>query len=537
MKKIVIVISCLLFAVVVVNAQTDCESMLEAANKYYNEGNFEKAAKMYQLIQKDCGSNFGGAVAKLKDCNHKLKEDEDFGKCTTLAACKDYLKNYPDGRYVDRVQQIRDGIIKSSVNVAEDDKAFQECITKEDYMEYLRKHPYGRHFSQARAIVTQFEEDELYENCTTESNCDAYLKAYPNGRYYMEVLEMKNAFEEERLRKERKAAETAYMNIKEIDFANAFAVGDVIAPYGSSMYVSEIRYLAPRITYDALLDDTRLISLFCKIIRPDGSLMNNSESPSGYTFSTIFRVQMGNDNLYELPRWGSDDMGSFDIDGTYRFELWFSDHRVYQTSFVVEDRNTPLSRGKWRTALKKCCDNVTYRKENGSFYKGQTYYGTRLGLGLYCLQGIFYDIGIWQGGKLDGMGITIASPGSMVSNCTDCEYYVGEFSSGEKSGRGSCYDKYGNLLYRGSFANNAPVQTYPTIGYDSYKFECIEYSSGDYYVGETYNEKPHGMGIFVGKGGDMWYGEWKYGNREGYGIYMPYQGDVSTGTWKNDTQQ
>ena len=537
MKKYFITISFLLLAVAIVQAQTECESMLDAANKYYNEGKYDKAAKMYQLIQEECDSNYGGAAVKLTDCNHKLKEDEDYEKCTTISACNYYLKNYPNGRYINQVQSVRAELIKASVNVAEDDNAYNNCVTEEDFREYMAHNPYGRHIAQAKAMITQFEEEKAYENCVTMSDCDIYLKTYPRGKYLTEVLAKKEALEAERIRKEKEAAKTAYMNIKEIDFANTLAGGTIIDDYGATFYVSEIQYLASRITYDGLLDDTRLISLFCKIIRPDGSLMNKSESPSGYTFSTIFRVQMGNDNLYEFPRWGSDDMGSFDIAGTYRFELWFSDHRVYQTSFVVEDRNTPLSCGKWRTALMKCCDNVTYRKENGSFYKGQTYYGTRLGLGLYCLQGIFYDIGIWQDGKLNGMGLTIASPGSMVSNCTDCEYYVGEFSSGEKSGRGSCYDKYGNLLYRGSFANNAPAQTYPTIGYDSYKFECIEYSSGDYYVGETYQGKPHGMGIYIWSSGDMWYGDWKNGNREGYGIYMLYQGDVSAGTWKNDTQQ
>lgn len=542
MKRIVVVIGCLLAVITVGQAQTDCERMLEAADTYYNEGDYANAAKMYKIIQEECpdknspDSNYGGAAAKLRKCNYKLKEDEYFEKCITIAACNDYLENYPNGRYVARVQQKRAEIIKANANAAEDDLAYQNCFTKEDCLEYMKKYPYGRHVAQVKAMLAQFEEDEAYENCFTESDCETYLKTYPDGKYYSKVLEKKNAFEAERLRKEREAAKTAYMNIKEIDFANTLAGGTIIDDYGATFYVSEIQYLASRITYDGLLDDTRLISLFCKIFRPDGTLMYRPESPSGYTFSTIFRVQTGHNNLYEFPVWGSDS-DSYDVAGTYRFELWFEGSRIYRTSFVVEDKNTTLSRGNWRTALKKCCDYVTYSSGNGSFYKGQTYYGIRLGLGLYCSQGIFYDIGNWERGQKNGMGLSITFPGGMVSNCPDCEYYVGEFSSDVKSGKGTCYDKYGNLIYWGTFVNDKPTEIYPTTGYDSYKFESLEYYSGDYYVGETYQGKPHGKGIYIWNSGDMWYGDWKNGSRDGYGIYMQYQGSVSTGTWKGDIQQ
>lgn len=539
MKKLLVVIVCIWGIIPLALAQSDCESMLEAANKYYNEGKYEKACKMYQLIQKDCGNNFGGAASKLKDCNHKLKEDEDFGKCTTMAACNDYLKNYPDGRYVDRVQQIRDGIIKSSVNVAEDDKAYQECITKEDYLEYLKKYPYGRHVRQARAMLALFVEEEDYENCISEWDCEAYLKTYPHGRYYSEVLAKKNEFEEERMRKEKEAAKTAYMNIRKVDFANTHSSGTLIDVYGATLYINDIQYLTPRISYDGLLDNTKLITLFYKFIKPDGTLMYKSNSPSGYTYFNYFNVQPGVNNLYELPAWGSDNDGYY-VAGTYKFELWFDDSRIYQTSFEVVDLENALSRGNWRMALKRCCDYVSHTDED-TYYKGQYFNYLRSGLGMYSWKGDWYYIGSWSSGYRNGVEIEIPPQGCTLSNCPDCEYYVGEVSSTQnstqKSGTGTCYDKYGNLIYKGSFVNNRPTQSYPTIGYDSYKFECIEYSWGDYYVGETYNGKPHGKGIYIWRSGDMWYGDWKFGDRNGYGINMLYQGPVEAGTWENDIKQ
>lgn len=535
MKRIVFVMFCLLLFASVAQAQTDCEKKLKAANDYYNRGEYAKAAKMYMKIQTDCSENYGGAAAKLVDCNQKLKEDDDFGKCTTMAACNDYLKNYPNGKYVDRVQQIRDGIIKSSINVAEDDKAYQDCITQEDYSEYLRKHPYGRHVSQARAMLKQFEEDEAYENCITESDCDAYLASFPDGLHYSEILAKKNVFEEERLRKEREAAKTAYMNIRVVDFANTHSGGTVIDDYGAPLYISDIHYLTPRISYDAILDETRQIAIFYKIFRPDGTLMCKTESPFGYTFSHIFKVQPGYYNLYELPAWGSDSDGYYEA-GIYRFELWFEGSRVYQTSFEIIDRENALSRGSWRTAIKKCCENVSYNFGNGASYKGQYENGRRSGLGMYSWKGIDFYIGDWSSGERNGIGIKITPVGCMVLNCPDCEYYVGGFSSDVKSGTGSCYDKYGNLIYLGNFVNDHPTQGYPMTDYDNYKFECIAYFGGDYYVGETYNGKPHGKGIYIWSNGDMWYGDWKYGNGDGNGINMLYQGQVSAGPWKNDAE-
>lgn len=542
MKRIVFVMVYLFAVAFVVQAQTDCEIKLKAANEYYNKGDYAKAAKMYMKIQTECSENYGGAAAKLIDCNRKLKEDEDFGRCTTLTTCNNYLKNYPDGRYIDRVQQIRDGIIKSSVNVAEDDKAYQDCVTKEDYLEYLKKHSYGRHIRQARAMLAQFEEDEDYENCISESECEAYLKTYPHGRYYSEVLAKKNVFEEERLRKEKEAAKTAYMNIREVDFANTHSSGTLIDAYGATLYISEIQYLTPRISYDGLLDDTKLITLFYKFIRPDGTLMYKSNSPSDYSYFNYISVQPGSNNLYELPAWGSDNDGYY-VAGTYKFELWFEDSRIYQTSFEVVDLENALSHGHWRMALQKCCDYVSHSDENSS-YKGLYYNYLRSGLGMYSYKvtssykGISYYIGDWIAGERNGVGILITPSGYTMSNCPDCEYFVGEVSSIYKSGSGTCYDKYGNLIYKGTFVNDRPAQSYPSSGeYDNYKFECIEYSWGDYYVGETYLGKPHGKGFYIWRSGDMWYGDWRFGDRNGYGISMLYQGPVSAGIWENDIEQ
>ena len=469
MKRIIYVFVCLLAAVTVAQAQTDCENMLKAADEYNNKGDYKKAAKMYRLIKEECSNNYGGVETKIKDCNRKLKEAQ---------------------------QKQSD----AQNNIRETDRI-------------------------------RAKEDEAYLKCTSETACDEYLEAYPNGRYYVKVLQMKEQFEEE----EREAAKTAYMTIRNIEFANTDKEGNILNPYGFAMYSSEIRYLKPRIVYDGILDESMFVRLFWKIIAPDGSLKTSANSPSGYTYSDFSWVQPGTGNLFQLSGMGNSEGGVFGP-GNYRFELWYEDAKIYNVAFVVKEMENALLRGVWRTALEQCCEIVMKRYDNSS-YKGQLYDGSRSGLGMYSWNDGDYYIGGWKSGSKEGRGIYIIGSSGYVRNCPDCIYYVGGWSSSAKSGTGTCYDKFGNLIYEGGFADDKPTGSYPMTGYDSYKFECKEYSNGAYYVGETYNGKRHGKGIYIWSSGDMWYGDWNNGERDGYGIYMPYQGSVSTGTWKGDTKQ
>lgn len=541
MKRIVFIIVILLLAFTVAQAQTECESMLEAANTYYDNGDYAKAAKMYKMLQEECDSNFGGAAAKLKDCNYKLKEDADFKKCTSIAACDAYLETYPNGRYVAKVRQKRSGFVKAQM-MAEEDALYHNCTTEEDCEEYLETYPEGRYVTQVSAMLEQLvaerEEDEAYARCTNELACEEYIRDYPNGRYYWKVVAKKNTLEAERLHREREAAKTAYMNIQKIEFANVNKAGDIINSYGFTMYDADIMYLRPRITYGGILDDSRYVTLDVKIIKPNGSIESNSNSPSGYTYSNSFYVQTGPNNTYLFTGWGNESKTCY-VAGTYRFELWYEGNRIYQTTFVVKDKENALSRGNWRSALRKCRDYVMKTYDNGS-YKGQLYDGNRSGLGMYSWNSGSFYIGNWKSGDKNGKAIYMVASGNSVANCPDCAYYVGGWENGDKSGTGTCYDKFGKLIYDGGFANDKPTGGYPMTGYDSYKFECIEYSgdfAGCYYVGETYQGYPHGKGVFIWSSGDMWYGQWKDGIRDGYGIYMHYQGSVSTGTWKGDTKQ
>ena len=55
------------------------------------------------------------------------------------------------------------------------------------------------------------------------------------------------------------------------------------------------------------------------------------------------------------------------------------------------------------------------------------------------------------------------------------------------------------------------------------------------YIGETYNGRRHGFGIFVWSNGNVFFGWWKDGARDGDGIVIANNGNITTGSWQVDT--
>ncbi len=208
------------------------------------------------------------------------------------------------------------------------------------------------------------------------------------------------------------------------------------------------------------------------------------------------------------------------------------------SSGSASQQSNALSRKEWKTLMRKAVDYVASNYDNGA-YKGQMNNNVREGLGVYWWkEDGDYHWGRWSNGNEHGIGVYLMGDDRyQVGNCSGCRYFVGQFDNDKKSGTGTCYDSWGNLIYYGDFANDAPTGTYPTTGnYSSYKFEVIKYDNGSMYVGETKDGQRHGYGIYLWSTGASWYGPWENGQRDGYGIYMPYQGSASTGTWQGDTK-
>lgn len=146
--------------------------------------------------------------------------------------------------------------------------------------------------------------------------------------------------EAEKKKLEAEAAKTAYMNIRRIDYCNVERNGQMIDDYGAKFYPSKMKCLQPRITYDAILDETRDPILYIKVINPSNYLVTGKNSPSGYTYSATVRVAPGKEKTVLLPTW--DNNGLTYSTGNYKFEIWYNDKLIYSSSFsVVEDPKVP----------------------------------------------------------------------------------------------------------------------------------------------------------------------------------------------------
>ena len=328
------------------------------------------------------------------------------------------------------------------------------------------------------------------------------------------------------------AAKMGYMVITSVSFANTDIGRNIVTDYDSPLYRDEVMFLTPRVNYDGMAAENKTIDLDVKIFDPDGTLRKGGSSPAGYTFRSRVTVTPGISQSVNLSGWGKKEAGASYSAGRYRFEIWHQGTRLISTAFDIVEKPNALSRGVWLGQMMKSMTNATYQYENGA-YKGQVD-GGRNGMGVYRWNNAFYW-GQWSDGQRDGIGIYFVTDESrQVGDCTDCMYFVGTFSNDEIVGKGTCYDKYGNLLYYGDFSSSSPTGKYPATGYRSNKFECIEYAGGDMYVGETKDGQRDGEGIYLWSNGDAWLGKWDKGQRVGYGLLLKYSGSVLYGKWEGE---
>lgn len=322
----------------------------------------------------------------------------------------------------------------------------------------------------------------------------------------------------------------AYLSIKKASFYIADNKHEIIKELDNSVYASDICFIQPKIIYEGYVENH--VSLYYKIIRPNGELIQTSNSPRGYTGEEKLGIKTGS-NTYMLSKQIGNKDGRYYDGGKYCFEVYYRGEKIYSTYFELRIKENALSKGDWKKLLDQCCRKSTQSFSDGK-YKGETVYSQngdeRNGLGIYRWDNGQYYIGEFSSNKRDGKGISIPSTDKVVPNCQDCKFYVGSFYYNKKSGTGRCYDRLGNLIYEGSFDRDKPKDTYPSkVNNSNYKFECIEYSNGDCYVGETYYGKRNGVGLYMWSNGDLWYGEWSGDTRSSNGIYMHYDGTINNG--------
>jgi hypothetical protein len=107
--------------------------------------------------------------------------------------------------------------------------------------------------------------------------------------------------------------------IKDIKVGN-LNNGQWINRPGENLNASAIRFLNPVITYNAHVN--REITLYIKVINPDGSLSTGQSSPSGYSYTMTGNISIGNDMTWDLGGWGNTNRSTY-FRGNYRIEVWY----------------------------------------------------------------------------------------------------------------------------------------------------------------------------------------------------------------------
>lgn len=70
-----------------------------------------------------------------------------------------------------------------------------------------------------------------------------------------------------------------------------------------------------------------------------------------------------------------------------------------------------------------------------------------------------------------------------------------------------------------------------------YRFVCLHYQGGDFYIGEAKDGLRHGQGIYHWSNGNYWYGTFSENYRQGYGALFREDGKIDYGLWLGDDKQ
>ena len=160
-------------------------------------------------------------------------------------------------------------------------------------------------------------------------------------------------------------------------------------------------------------------------------------------------------------------------------------------------------------------NNSTEIYENGEYYIGQSLNGKKHGKGIiFDMYGnVKYD-GDFSNGEKEGKGKYIYKDGKI---------YEGEWVKGKKNGKGIIYNKDGSILYEGDFVNDKRE------GNCKYIFE-----DGSYYIGQCKDDKMTGKGKLYLKNGELKYdGDYVNGIKEGNGKLMYDSGGYYIGQIQN----
>lgn len=179
------------------------------------------------------------------------------------------------------------------------------------------------------------------------------------------------------------------------------------------------------------------------------------------------------------------------------------------------------------------------KKIKGGKFIGQVVKGKCSGMGSLLSKDKSIYVGDFYRDEIQGIGMMISPQNADIQNCAQSKVYVGNFVKGEKSGFGKCYDHNGQLIYAGTFLNDAPTSQYPQAITDTTRYvKSFTFEDNSYFVGEYVNNIPSGFGVFImDNGTSLWQSQFKEGQRVGIGLYISSNGEWQTMNVSNGESQ
>ena len=95
------------------------------------------------------------------------KEEAAYKKCTTIAGCNNYLKNYSQGKYVNEVKAKKAELENEE---KAEDEAFDNCLSIAACKQYLKQYPKGKYAQRIKDRISTLE--------LSASTEDKYARAF-----------------------------------------------------------------------------------------------------------------------------------------------------------------------------------------------------------------------------------------------------------------------------------------------------------------------------------------------------------------------
>lgn len=119
--------------------------------------------------------------------------------------------------------------------------------------------------------------------------------------------------------------------VDKMKFKSVYSNGATATNYSESLYSYSLFFLNPKIYYTANKSD--YVTLYVKIIRPNGTVIKGTNSPYEYSYESVVYVTSGSHSV-ELTGWGSDEGGVYD-NGKYTMEIYYYSSLIGTQVFQV----------------------------------------------------------------------------------------------------------------------------------------------------------------------------------------------------------